>query len=130
LAARPSARAEAGSGGAALPLGEPFARPALGLGNFTRAHLVGDVRPAQRRFLVALRSGKVEPLVGLDQVAGGSVATCGEGDPEVVISAFVALRRGRQALCQQQADNTVLRARDFGGSFDPDKLHGLPPDAG
>lgn len=116
------------SGGLARAGGEPFACPPLGLGDFARGHLVGDFRAAEGCLLMPADGGEIEPLVRLDQVAGGAMAAGGISDSKVEVGGNVALRRSGKAVGDQQVfgfevslgSRSECRVRDPGSLHLPD----------
>lgn len=79
-----------------MPLGKPLARASLGFGDFARGHFVGNVGAAMGGFLMSASSGKVEPLVRFNQIAGRAVASCGERNAQIKAGPRLTLCSPRQ----------------------------------
>lgn len=88
------------SGRAQSLLREPPARTALGFGDFTSSHLIGNVSPAMRRFMMAAGGSQIKPLVRLNKITFGPIATRGISHSEIEAGIRVAVCGRCEPVCQ------------------------------
>lgn len=82
---------------------------ALGFGDLSRGHFIGDIGAAHGGVFMSANGGEIEPLVRFDQVALGTVASGREGDAKIEAGVKVSVRSSGKAACDQQVWRRFVR---------------------